>query len=121
MGEAYRGGEVTATAQGDTKEEVLRELLTKDPDADEIRIRSQRADRVNVERLTAENVEAAFHYQPWDGPQQAAGEAVRQSLIVAAALIIEMVPDTPLRTRALNNLIDSRMLANAAITFKGRF
>lgn len=78
-------------------------------------------ERKGPERLTSENVEEAFKYQPWDQHQQDAGAEVRDALVAAAKAIIIFVPETPLRTRALNNLIDARMLANAAITFKGRF
>ena len=74
-----------------------------------------------VERLTLDNVDEAFKYQPWDAEQQKAGEAVRGALVEAARTILASVPETPLRTRALNNLVDARMIANAAITFKGRF
>ena len=76
---------------------------------------------VAAERLTLDNVEAAFNYQPWDAEQILAGDVVREALIRAARAILNHVPESPLRTRALNNLVDARMLANAAITFKGRF
>ena len=34
-----------------------------------------------TERLTLENVEEAFQYQPWDEGQLAAGKAVRNALV----------------------------------------
>lgn len=73
------------------------------------------------ERLTLANVEAAFTYQPWNAEQVSAGDEVRSALMKAAQVILARVPESPLRTRALNNLIDARMIANAAITFAGRF
>ena len=84
-------------------------------------VRCRLPDYVPTERLTLDNVDAAFQYQPWSADQQAAGEQVRNALVEAARIILTCVPETPLRTRALNNLVDARMLANAAITFKGRF
>lgn len=78
-------------------------------------------DTETVQRINTSNVEEAFNYQPWNDEQVKAGTAIRESLIVAAKMILEYVPETPLRTRALNALIDARMLANAAITFNGKF
>jgi len=74
-----------------------------------------------VRRISTENLDEAFTYQPWDAAQQQAGELVRSMLKAAAQVICDVVPDTPLRTRALNDLIDARMKCNAAITFKGKF
>lgn len=78
-------------------------------------------DTKTPQRLNEQNIERAFTYQRWNEEQQKAGEAVRESLIAAAKVIVATVPETPLRTRALNALIDARMLANAAITFNGEF
>lgn len=78
-------------------------------------------DTVSVQRIDEKNVEQAFRYQPWNSEQQVAGEEIRNVLIEAAKSIIKNVPETPLRTRALNALVDARMLANAAITFNGQF
>lgn len=60
-----------------------------------------------------------FTYHPWDEAQQHAGERVRDALANAFLAIQNYVPSSPTRTRALNMLLDARMLANAAITFKG--
>lgn len=79
------------------------------------------ATRVPTERLTLENVAEAFQYQPWDSSQQLVGDAVRQRLQAAAEAILFGVPESPMRTRALNAIVDARMLANAAITFRGKF
>ena len=73
------------------------------------------------ERFTLDNIDDAFRYQPWDECQRDHGEQVRDALVAAAKVILRTVPDTPLRTRALNCLIHSRMLANCAISFRGRF
>ena len=43
------------------------------------------------------------------------------ALKAAAMEIMIHVPPSPSRTRALNHLIDARMLANAAITHKGKY
>ena len=72
-------------------------------------------------RLSLENVEHAFTYAQWDEAKVARGKAVTQALIEAAKTIIRNVPECPTRTRALNNLIDARMLANAAITHDGLY
>jgi hypothetical protein len=73
------------------------------------------------ERLTLQNIDDVMHYQPWSHDQQQAGEVVREALTAAAKAMLRSVPESPLRTRALNALIDARMLANAAISFRGRF
>jgi hypothetical protein len=76
---------------------------------------------VKTERLTLDNVEKAFEYQSWSPEQIKAGQVVRAALVEAAKAILNNVPESPLRTRALNNLVDARMLANASITFMGQF
>lgn len=73
------------------------------------------------ERLSLTNVDEAFRYLPWNAEQISAGDEVRAALANAARVILTRVAESPLRTRALNNLIDARMIANAAITFRGRF
>ena len=73
------------------------------------------------ERLSLYNIEDAFQYRRWNDQQEDAGAHVRDALVNAAKVILRTVPETPLRTRALNMLIDARMVANAAITFRGRF
>lgn len=71
--------------------------------------------------LTLGNVADAFEYHPWGPDQREAGEIVREALVAAAKAILRSVPQGPSRTRALNHLIDARMIANAAITHRGRF
>lgn len=73
------------------------------------------------ERFTLENVEEAFSYKSWTPEQVAAGKEVTAALIQAAKKILLYIPESPLRTRALNMLFDARMVANAAITHEGRF
>jgi hypothetical protein len=74
-----------------------------------------------VERITLDNVDEAFTYQPWTSEQIEAGTEIRAALVEATKVILRRCKETPLRTRAVNNLIDARMLANACITFDGRF
>jgi len=72
-------------------------------------------------RLTLDNVEHAFTFQVWNDDQKQRGAEVVGDLIQAAKTILRNVPECPTRTRCLNNLIDARMLANAAITHEGRY
>lgn len=72
-------------------------------------------------RVTLENVDRLFAYQPWDKAQQECGDVVREILAIAAKQILRSVPPGALRTRAINKLADARMLANAAISFRGEF
>lgn len=77
--------------------------------------------RPAAERLSLDNVEHVFAYQPWNSDQVARGQVVRDALVAAAKAILRSVPECPQRTRVLNHLIDARMIANAAITFDGRY
>jgi len=72
-------------------------------------------------QITLENVDEVFRFQKWDPGQIAAGDAVREALVMAAKAIIRNVPIGRARTAAINLLIDARMKANAAITWRGRF
>lgn len=67
------------------------------------------------------NIQSLFRFEPWQPSQIAKGERVRDALAKAYEVMLENVPPSPTRTRALNMLVDARMLANAAITFKGEF
>lgn len=73
------------------------------------------------EPITLRNVEDAFRYHPWDQGQQDCGDVVRDALVAASKAILRSVPPGRLRTRCLDDLIEIRMRANAAITFRGRF
>lgn len=57
----------------------------------------------------------------WTDEQIDKGDVVRSALIKAYCTILENVPASATRTRALNCLLDSRLLANAAITFDGEY
>lgn len=74
-----------------------------------------------TERLTLSNIDDAMKYQPWTREQSEAGEIVREVLTAAAKAILRSVPDGAFRSVALRNIIDARMNANAAISFRGRF
>lgn len=74
-----------------------------------------------TERITLENIDDVMRYQPWSPDQQAAGAVVVEALLAAAKTLLRHVPDSPHRSRALRNLVDARMNANAAISFRGRF
>jgi hypothetical protein len=80
-----------------------------------------RAGRPGPERITLENVDEAMRYHPWGREQLEAGEQCREALTAAIKTILRTVPESPLRTRAINKIVDARMIANAAITFRGRF
>lgn len=66
--------------------------------------------------INLENLDAAFDYAPWDDKQKMVGAEFKDALKTAAKVLLENVPRSPLRTRALNALFDVRMLGNAAIT-----
>lgn len=135
MGQAFdRNGNVLGEAYGETKQEVFDKLRSSFADAAEIRIRTMEPDarvppvpqaydppRVAPQRLSLDNVEHAFTFHPWSDDQQRRGKEVTAALIAAAKTILTNVPECPTRTRALNNLIDARMIANAAITHDGRY
>lgn len=78
---------------------------------------AQRA--VGAQGLTLENVEQAFTWQPWDREQKEQGDQVREALIAAVRTVLRVVPPSPARTRALNELLDARLHANTAITWRG--
>ena len=73
------------------------------------------------EPFSLHNIDAAMQYQPWTLAQADAGEVVREALTAAAKAILRSVPDGPFRSVALRNIIEARMNANAAISFRGRF
>lgn len=68
-----------------------------------------------------EEIERMFNYHAWDQERIDKGTKVRRALCDAVKVIIDNVPPCPQRTRAINNLVDARMLANSAITHDGRF
>lgn len=64
-------------------------------------------------------VDELFTFKPWNQQQIEDGTEVRKILAKAYSTLLARVPSGPTRSRALNMLVDCRMLANAAITFKG--
>lgn len=62
-----------------------------------------------------------FTYKQWDDDQVQHGKAVTGGAIDFASAIVEHVPPSATRTRALNLIEEARMLANAAITHDGKF
>lgn len=89
--------------------------------ADERALTGGTALRGLSEEVTLENVDEVMRYQPWMPDQLAAGDVVRETLVAAVRAILRHVPRCPNRTKAINHLIDARMDANAAISFRGRF
>ena len=70
--------------------------------------------------ITGGEVMKLFTFQPWTEEQITRGQMVRDTLAIAFKAVVDNVPPSPTRTRALNGIIDARMLANAAITFEGK-
>lgn len=103
-------------------EKILREELKKDGQKAEMKLREIFFAKVETE-LDAEVIERLvnelFMHHDWEPEQIAAGAEVRDSLAATFMTVLEKVPPCPTRTRALNALLDARMLANQAITFKG--
>jgi enoyl-[acyl-carrier-protein] reductase (NADH) len=78
-------------------------------------------DYTRATNITEKELKEIFTYAPWNDSQVAIGSQVRQKLQESFEVIVNSVPSSPLRTRALNAIIDARMLANAAITFNGKY
>jgi hypothetical protein len=76
---------------------------------------------VAEEGFARDEVDELFTYAAWDEDQKLAGKHVVDSLKAAFMEILIHVPPSPTRTRSLNCLVDARMLANAAITHKGKY
>ena len=66
-------------------------------------------------------IEERFTYKQWTPEQVAHGKAVTEGAILFAKDIVQHVPPSATRTRALNLIEEARMLANAAITHEGKF
>lgn len=99
-------------------DQLMKSTVAKMQSAEMQRVGSQRPLSA---RMTVDNVREAFTYAPWDQEQVDAGKQVTEALIAAAETILRVVPESPLRTRAINGLFDARMIANAAITHRGKF
>jgi len=72
------------------------------------------------EEVLDQLVDELFTFKRWSSGQEAQGLMVRNALKEAYKQVILNVPSSPTRTRALNAIVDARMLANAAITFDGK-
>lgn len=70
-------------------------------------------------KLTLENVEKVFTYQPAQEDQLEAFAIVRDKAIELAEVILKFVPDCADRSSALRKLREVRMDANAAISLRG--
>lgn len=66
-------------------------------------------------------IDDVFEYHKWDVNQVLEGTHVREALARAVKVIVANVPPCPTRTRAINNIVDARMLANSAITHRGKY
>lgn len=66
-------------------------------------------------------IEERFTYRQWTAEQVNHGKVVTGAGIDFASAIVEHVPPSPTRTRALDLIEEARMLANAAITHGGKF
>jgi hypothetical protein len=77
--------------------------------------------RTSVDSDTRAQIHDLFQYHAWDDGMINQGSIVLNALEEAYAAIIANVPPSPTRTRALNAIVDARMLANAAITHKGKY
>lgn len=75
--------------------------------------------REQLSNDTLKLIEELFTYHRWDAEQNQQGAAISYALAHAYFTIVQNVPVSPSRTRALNALTDARMLANQAITFRG--
>jgi hypothetical protein len=78
----------------------------------------QRVSEVTPEVAAA--VKDLFEYHKWEAEKAKRGNLVRESLSMAFLDLIVNVPPCPTRSRALNCILDARMLANQAITFDGK-
>lgn len=85
----------------------------------------QSAPNLNYARELTPDVEALiverFTYKQWTPQQVDAGRQVTEGAIEFAKDVVQHVPPSATRTRALNLIEEARMLANAAITHDGKF
>jgi hypothetical protein len=65
-------------------------------------------------------IEKLFGCTEWSSEKDRKEEDVKLVLIDAYSVILANVPSSPSRTRALNCILDARMLANQALTFDGQ-
>ena len=60
-------------------------------------------------------------YKPWSAEQKEAGEAIVDAVKALMLAIVTFCPDTPGRSRVLNQCMAVRMEANAVITHGGNY
>lgn len=77
--------------------------------------------RGGPEPFTLENIDTAMAYQAWGTVEREAGDQVREALTAAAKVILRTVVPSRYRDKALDGIVQVRMDANAAISFRGRF
>jgi hypothetical protein len=77
----------------------------------------------NAKTLTPEieqDIDKIFTFKKWTDDEEKRGTEVRNTLANAVKMVVKNVPPGQMRTRAINNIVDARMLCNAAITFGGQ-
>lgn len=67
------------------------------------------------------NIDDVMAYQPWGPLETSAGDQVREALTAAAKAILRNVAPGRYRDKAIDGIVQARMDANAAISFRGRF
>jgi hypothetical protein len=71
-----------------------------------------------VIEINESNLEEVFKYHAPDSSQIPKFEAINLAAKAFAKAVIANIERSPLRTRALNAIMDTRMLANAAIALE---
>lgn len=134
MGQAFDSdGNVLGEAEGATKREVFEKLQKAHPTAEEIRIKTQRAEadfraaasgtRPSDGRFdvgSAEYIAEVFTYHAPDDEQRKRYEVLRESARSFARDLVACCPASADRTDALRKLRECVMTANASIALKGR-
>ncbi len=67
------------------------------------------------------SIRDAFEHHPWNEAQQEQGKEVREALMNAVRVIVEMVPPSPDRSAAIRKIREARMDCNSAITHRGKY
>lgn len=70
---------------------------------------------MTFKKPTSDELHNRYSYHAPKGDQAERYEAIRNSILATAVLIVEMTPCSPEQTRALNALDEAMMLANASI------
>lgn len=134
MGQAFdESGNVLGEAFGETKREVFEKLQEAHPTAEEIRIKTLRAEQAFMSasektkpsdgRLdvgSEEYISEVFVYHAPDEDQRKRYEVLRASAKNFARDVAACCPPSADRTDAFRKLRECLMTANAAIALKGR-